>query len=412
MDCRPASTCRCCCGTDLTLVLDLGSQPLANSYLRKPAALPTYPLELMVCRDCFHCQLSVVVNPELMFQHYLYVSGTSRTLRQHFATFAQEAVDWLQPRPRDVLDLACNDGTLLEAFQSQGCEVCGVDPAGNLVELARGKGLDVVQGFWPQAGSQVPGPFDLVTAANVLAHVADPHAFLQAALGCLSPHGAVLVEFPYCREMVLNNEWDTIYHEHLSYFLVAPFLRLAQGLGAAVTKVWATPVHGGSLRLALQRGKKLTHCPEVLALRQAELRDGLQELETYRAFAQRANSTCVALQDLVGELADAGRRVVGYGASAKGNTLLNRCPLPLAYIVDDNPLKCGHLTPGCQIPIRSTEALKHEEPELHVLLLAWNFAGEILQNLRAWRPGKGDLAIRYVPGVCCHAVDADQPPVE
>src|SRR5262249_19217792 len=146
-----------------------------------------------------------------------------------------------------------NDGTLLESFRREGCQVCGVDPARNLVVLARGKGLGVVEGYWPQARSSLEGSWDLITAANVLAHVADPQSFLAAALDSLADGGMMVLEFPYCREMVLCCEWDTIYHEHLSYFLVGPLLRLVEGLGAAVTRARRVPIHGGSLRLAIRR---------------------------------------------------------------------------------------------------------------------------------------------------------------
>src|SRR5262245_10493961 len=317
MDYRPVTACRCCGSSDLEPVLDLGRQPLANSYLKEPAELPVYPLELVICRSCFHSQLSGVVEPDLMFRHYLYVSGTSRTLRQHFTGFAREAFGWSGAQRLCVLDLACNDGTLLDAFREAGCRVRGVDPAANLVALARGKGLDVVEGYWPEARGSVGGPFDLITAANVLAHVADPRSFLASALDSLADDGMVVLEFPYCRDMILRCEWDTIYHEHLSYFLVGPLLRLVEGLGAAVARAKRVPVHGGSLRMAIRRGG--LHCPEVLALAEAERRDGLQDLETYRAFARRAGGNCDRLHEVVHSLTSAGVRVVGYGASAKGN---------------------------------------------------------------------------------------------
>jgi SAM-dependent methyltransferase len=406
MDYQRASQCRCCCFTELERVLDLGCQPLANSCLKEPAELPTYPLELMVCQSCFHAQLSVVVNPDLMFRNYLYVSGTSRTLREHFAGFARDVLRWTDSRPRRVLDLACNDGTLLEAFHREGCAACGVDPASNLVALARERGLSVVEGYWPQVRTSVHGPFDLITAANVLAHVADPRGFLGAALDSLTEGGAVVVEFPYCRDMVRRCEWDTIYHEHLSYFLVGPLLRLVESLEAAITHVRRVPIHGGSLRVGIQPGPR-PHCPDILALAKEEREQGLQELTTYGAFAQRVEVNCRHLHELIHSLRASGHRVVGYGASAKGNTLLNHCPLPLAYIVDDNPLKHGYLTPGQLIPIRHPDAVKEEGPSLHVLLLAWNFAREIIQNLHVWRPGRGDMVIHYVPEVSCHAVDAD-----
>jgi SAM-dependent methyltransferase len=406
MDYTRADRCRCCGSQDLQLVLNLGEQPLANNCVQEPTDLPRYPLELMVCRGCFHSQLSVVVEPDRMFRHYLYVSGTSRTLREHFAGFAREVLHWVSPRPRRVLDLACNDGTLLEAFDREGCATCGVDPAGNLVALAREKGLAVIEGYWPQVRSQVRGSFDLITAANVLAHVADPRGFLEAALDSLNAGGAVIVECPYCRDMIRRCEWDTIYHEHLSYFLAGPLLRLVERLGAAITQVRRVPIHGGSLRLAIQRGQGV-HCPEVLALAEEERREGLKHLAAYRDFALRVEENCERLSKLIHSLKDLGHRVVGYGASAKGNTLLNRCPLPLDYIVDDNPLKHCYLTPGQLIPIRHPDVLQEEGPGLHVLLLAWNFAREIVQNLRNWRPGRGDVVIRYVPEVSCHAVDAD-----
>jgi hypothetical protein len=407
MDYEPALACRCCGGTDLRPVLSLGRQPLANSYLKEPAALPSYPLELQVCAVCFHSQLSVVVRPDLMFRHYLYVSGTSRTLRAHFAGFARESLSWVEARPARVLDLACNDGTLLEAFRREGCLVSGVDPAKNLVRLARGKGLEVVEGYWPQARAEVQGKFDLITAANVLAHMADPCAFLKAALECLTDQGIMVLEFPYCREMILRSEWDTIYHEHLSYFLVSPLLKLLSRVHATVSQVRLVPVHGGSLRLAVCPGDQARHCPEALALAKAERQDGLLGWPGYKAFARRADETCKRLAGLVGSLVAEGQKVIAYGASAKGNTLLNRCPLPLAYIVDDNPLKHGCLTPGRNIPIRSPAVVLEEGPGLCVLLLAWNFAREIVGNLRAWRPGKGDRVIHHVPEVCCRGVDAD-----
>jgi len=404
MDYQRVSVCRCCGSKDLGLVLDLGKLPLANSYTKEPEELPVFPLELMVCRNCFHNQLSVVVDPDLMFRHYLYVSGTSRTLRAHFAGMAREALEWVSPRPRRVLDIACNDGTLLEAFRNRGCAVRGIDPARNLVAMAAGKGLEVVEGYWPEARAQVGGAFDLITAANVLGHVADPAAFLQAALDCLTPQGAVIVEFPYCSEMLLRGEWDTIYHEHLSYFLASPLLALVERLGASVTHVRCVPIHGGSLRLAVERGPG-RHCLGILSLAKGERDAGVLDPLTHAVFARQVETTCTELGELVRDLAQAGRRVIGYGASAKGNTLLNRCPLPLAYIVDDNPLKHGYLTPGQQVPIRAPEEVLREGPGLHVLLLAWNFAAEIVSNLRTWRPGRGDRVIHFIPCVRCHAVE-------
>lgn len=392
----PAPACRCCGAVDLVRVLDLGRQPLANSYTPRPTALPTYPLELFACRACSHAQLGVVVDPDAMFRHYLYVSGTSRTLRAHFAGLAGEAIGWAGRQPTRVLDLACNDGTLLAAFRAAGCEVAGVDPAENLVATARAAGLAVTAGYWPAAGAAVAGRFDVITACNVLAHVADPRAFLAAALDRLTPGGLVVLEFPYAREMLERCEWDTIYHEHLSYFLAAPFRRLVDGIGASVAHARQISIHGGSLRLAVRPGGG-GHCPEFLGLAAREERDGLLGLEAYRRFAAEADETCRRLAALAVTPDVARRTLVGYGASAKGNTLLNRCPLPLAWIADDNPLKHGYWTPGLGVPIRPPADLAAEPGDVCLVLLAWNFADEILANVRRLRPGRADLALHYVP---------------
>ena len=403
MDYRTADACVCCGSTDLERVLELGRQPPANDYVREPVEQPAYPLELFVCRQCGHNQLGVVVDPDKLFRHYLYVSGTSRTFRNHLAVLARDVLTWVEPRPRRVLDLACNDGTLLAAFRAEGCFAQGVDPATNLVTRARYAGLDVIEGYWPAVRDRVAGPFDLVTAANVLAHVADPAGFLSAALDVLTPHGAAVVEFPYAGELVRSTAWDTIYHEHLSYFLVGPFLELAERVGATVTHLRHTPAHGGSLRLALRRTGG-GHCPAAVALAASERAAGLYDHATYAAFAARVEAACRAMSAHAWDRVAAGRRVVGYGASAKGNTLLNRCPLPLAWIADDNPLKHGHLTPGRHVPIRPAADLVAEPDGLSVVLLAWNLADEIRATVRRLRPDRGDEAVWYVPGFRVEAV--------
>jgi SAM-dependent methyltransferase len=398
------TTCRCCGSDSLQHVLNLGTQPLANSYTREPENLPAFPLELLVCKTCFHNQLSVVVDPDLMFRDYLYVSGTSRTLRAHFSELVSEANQMVPSGPRRVLDLACNDGTLLEAFRESGWAVSGVDPARNLSFISRKKGIEVIEGYWPNDRDRVKASFDAITATNVLAHVDDPRGFLNAALDCLSDLGILILEFPYCREMILRCEWDTIYHEHLSYFLVRPFLSLIEGLEASIVRARLDPIHGGSLRITIQKSKR-PHCPEIIAMADAERKERLLDLSTYETFSKQVNDVCEDLEKQVRLLQSAGRKVIGYGASAKGNTLLNRCPLPLAYIVDDNPLKHGYLTPGQWIPIRSPEVALEEKPGLCVLLLAWNFSKEIIENLRRWRPGMNDQVIYYVPRVICQGIE-------
>ncbi len=392
-------TCRCCESTNLEKVLDLGQQPLANSYTTEPKGLDTYPLELMVCRDCFHNQLSIVVNPDEMFRHYLYVSGTSRTLRQHFEELAKEACERANLGHPRVLDLASNDGTLLEAFNKRGAITTGVDPAGNLIQLAREKYLHVIDGYWPQVKEVIAGwEFDIITACNVLAHVDSPKDFLFAALAHLDEDGEIIVEFPYCKEMIRNCEFDTIYHEHLSYFLVGPFLKLLESIGAYAHDIKTVPIHGGSLRIFIKKGDP-THCDKALAMVGFEVSQLLYQMTTYFTFRERVTNNCRSLRELVWKLVSEGQKVIGYGASAKGNTLLNYTMLPLFYIVDDNPLKHGYFTPGQKILIRPLSEVENEEQNLNVVLLAWNFAREIKENWSKLRAGEGDYFIQYVPSV-------------
>jgi hypothetical protein len=264
--------------------------------------------------------------------------------------------------------------------------------------MAREKGLDIVRGYWPEIAPQLRGSFDIITGCNVLAHVADPTAFLAAALERLTDRGTIVLEFPYCREMIERSEWDTIYHEHLSYFLVGPFLKLVQRLDATVSNARLVPIHGGSLRVAIRRGAS-EHDASILKVAQDEESDGLYQMDTYRDFSKRVDRVCRDLQDLANSPSLDGRKLVAYGASAKGNTLLNRCSLPLSYIVDDNPLKHGLFTPGANVPIKQRAALGDEPSDLCVLLLAWNFADEIVANVKRLRPDRRDLAAVYIPDV-------------
>lgn len=376
--------CRCCNKSNLIEYLDLGDQPLANSY-HKGEILPTFPLRVNRCKDCWHSQLSCVVDPTLMFKHYLYVSSTTQTFRNHCQELAEDAVK--RVKNHKVLDVACNDGLLLEKFRNLNCDVFGVDPAENLREITKTKNIDVEVAYWGQE-TQLNRKFDIITGTNVFAHVDDVDGFLTACHRHLEEDGVVILEFPYCKKMIEETEFDTIYHEHLSYFLVTPFLVLMDRLKLFhVDDVILTPIHGGSIRFFLRIGN-YQHCDKATKLATEES-DLLQECH-FLAFNERIRRQKFELANLLKN-----KRVVGYGASAKGNTLLNSFGIDLEYIVDDNPLKWGYLTPGRNIPICSPERLKQEQ-DVYVLLLAWNFAEEIKKKVGR----KGIQFIRYVPEVC------------
>jgi SAM-dependent methyltransferase len=412
------TACRCCGGAELLTYLKLGNQPLANAYHRGGAAEPRFPLELNLCLDCYHSQLSVAVSPDLMFENYLYVTGVSRTMRGHLRALAERALfgEAAPPQPGRrvrVLEIASNDGTLLECFRDFGCEVFGVDPARNLRAMTEAKGIDVLVDYWgPAAAAKLGARFDLIVACNVFAHVPDQAEFLAACDRALTPGGRVVIEFPYARHMLENCEFDTVYHEHNSVFLVNSFARLASRMRLVICDVLETPVHGGSVRFTLRRGAG-GHCRRVYEMIRAERARGLFEAQTYFDFARRVHGrTLPALVTALDDLKRRGYKIIGYGASAKSTVVLNAAgvELPVEYIVDDTPLKIGHFTPGTGKPIRAASAVasEAEDQPLAFLILAWNFLDEILGRVAAVRRGQGrDVYITYVPEVGVHPLRGD-----
>lgn len=407
---KPVDRCRACGEGGLEAYLDLGEQPLANSYTSGGEPLPHVPLVAALCMRCSHSQLSVVVEPETIFRDYLYVSGTTETYRNHCRDLAKDAVARVvcvraagtpQTAPR-VLDIACNDGTLLEHFRGQGCAVRGVDPARNLAPVTHAKGIEVVVDFFNDdvaRGLAAQGRFDLVTGANVLGHVDDPKSFLEAAKVVLKPGGILIVEFPYGDETIERCEFDQIYHEHVSYFLARSFSVLASRSGLTIDDVLRTPIHGGSIRFFLREGSG-PHCGAVARLIADEARKGLHDPRLYRAFADRVAKSRTELPRLLARARARGQKVVGYGASAKGNTMLNHFAIDLDYIVDDNPLKWSKRTPGRAIPILPPAALAEEQSGLAIVVLSWNFLEEIRRKIRALRdPARDDSLVLYVPSV-------------
>jgi 2-polyprenyl-3-methyl-5-hydroxy-6-metoxy-1,4-benzoquinol methylase len=343
-----------------------------------------------------------------MFEHYLYVSGTTSTFRKHCDDFAFDAVDrfmkWQSLKPAvtepRVLDIACNDGTLLKSFRNQGCKVQGVDPAQNLRSLTEEANIPVEVGYWGD-GVVVDNflkKFNIITATNVFAHVDDIGGFLDDCLKVLAPKdGFIVIEFPYCDNMIHHCEFDTIYHEHLSYFLVHSMMQAVGRRGLVIKDVVRTPIHGGSIRFFLKPGKE--HSPAAFAMMSREAKQRFMMRSTYESFRDKVEKNKADMQSLVNGLQEDGKKVIGYGASAKGNTMLNYFELDLEYIVDDNEMKWDYLTPGRDIPIKSTQAIAEEE-ELYIVILAWNFYDEIVEKIENIAGNKHHY-IRYVPEVTC-----------
>jgi novobiocin biosynthesis protein NovU/D-mycarose 3-C-methyltransferase len=398
------TTCRVCEASDLDLILSLGPTPLANAFLRSPeefASERSYPLDLYRCQRCSLLQLLDVVNPDVLFRHYLYVTGTSTTQAAHNRRYAQSLVELLRLGAGDlVVEIASNDGSLLRSFASHGVRTLGVEPARNLAAESTASGIETVGEFFTHelAGRLRAdhGPARAVVANNVLAHVDDPRSFLAGCRDLLADDGLLAIEVPYVGELLDRVEYDTVYHEHLSYFSIAALLRLGEAVGLAAVRIDRLPVHGGSLRVCFSRSQQ-GHGLEVQAQETDERSAGLAGADRYRQFAADVEESRAVLVAFLERLAAEGRLVAGYGAPAKGNTLLNYCRIDtrlLRYTVDKNPRKVGLFTPGAHLPVLDVSALSAIEttPD-HVLILAWNLAEEIMQEQRAYRDRGGRFII-------------------
>ena len=394
-------TCLACGGSRLSPYLDLGAQPLANSYHDGTAPLDAYPLGVNLCGDCFHTQLTVAVNPDLMFKNYLYVSGTTTTLSRYFEDFAARVErDLGVGRKLRVLDIASNDGSLLEKFKLRGHDVQGVDPAENLRPLSDAKGVPTLVSYWNEdALDRSGGNYDVIVAMNVLAHITYPAEFLSLCRRALRPGGRVYIQTSQAM-MVKNGEFDTIYHEHHSFFTVRSFLALAARAGLSVVDIEHVPVHGMSylVQLVDATGAQMSNATD-LAVGRLETEAGYYDPGTYERFAKRALTTRDKVSELVTWSRAAGYTVGGYGAAAKGMTFLNFAGLDLDYIIDDNPLKVGLLTPGRNIRVVGPDQLERDESNVVFVVLAWNFYEEIMRRIQARRANARDYYLTYFPRV-------------
>ena len=385
------TACRACSRTGLVEILDLGMQPLANAFLRAEsefAGEARFPLALYGCTTCGLLQLVDVIDPEVLFRQYIYVTGTSDTIAAHNRAYAGTVTQLLGLGGGGlVVEVASNDGSLLACFRDLGVRVLGVEPAGNIAAMAVARGIPTENVFFDRAQGerlrQRHGPARAVIGNNVLAHVDDPGGFLSGAKSLLDAGGLVIVEVPYLGEMLERTEYDTIYHEHLCYFSITALLRLCEAAGLVAVRIDHVPVHGGSLRVyAGRREDHPGHDAAVLRLEEAERAAGVTSLACWRRFAEAAGAQRAGLLALLGRLGADGKSVAGYGAPAKGNTLLNYCaigPDLLPFTVDRNPLKVGTWTPGTHIPVLAVETILERRPD-YLLILPWNFAAEIMEQ--------------------------------
>jgi SAM-dependent methyltransferase len=396
--------CRTCGGRRLVPFLDLGVSPLANRLLREDqlgADEPKFPLDVFVCADCTLVQLLEVVDPGVLFRDYIYVSGTSDTMRAHFASFAEALVARFGFQQSDLLvEVASNDGTFLSNFAGRGLRLLGVEPAANIAAIARRGGIESVAEFFSEdvAGrlADEHGPAACVLATNVFAHLDDVDGFVRGLLRLLGPDGIFVFENSYVRDMLDQLEFDSVYHEHLSYFSVTALSTLFARHGMEIFDVEHQSVHGGSLRVFVKRhgaSHVVTDAPSRFM--DEEHRAGLRDMATYQAFADRVYDLRTSLVTLLQRLRMEGKRVVGYGCPAKGNTLLNFMdigPDLVSYLVDKSPLKEGMFSPGMHLPIFPVERLLRDRPD-YALMLSWNYTDEVVRQQNAYVEAGGRFIV-------------------
>jgi SAM-dependent methyltransferase len=401
-------TCIVCSGSNVEQFLDLGSTALANRFLSAAelsAPEPRNPLRVGFCNDCGHVQLLDRVPPAEMFTDYLYVSSASTTLKEHLFDLSDIVVERYRPGQDDlVIDIGCNDGTLLSGFQRHGVRVLGVDPAENLADLTAESGIDRYVGFFNSDTAKVIadrwGKASVVTATNTFPHIPDLPDFVEGVRTVLAPEGVLVLEMHYLIDLLEQGAFDTVYHEHVSYWALGPAKRLFEGLDMEVTNAERLPLHHGQLRLFVQRKSQGEVSPAVVELLQEEGSKGVGDFGTYERFADKAQQIKRDLRRLLSDLVAQGKKVVGYGAPAKANTLLGFLGIgreTLEYIADVSPLKQGRYTPDTHIPVVPPERLLESQPD-YVLLLAWNFADEIMEQQTEYRR-RGGRFIVPVPEV-------------
>jgi SAM-dependent methyltransferase len=393
-------SCRACTASSPILFLPLGDHPPANGFVRPGDVLldqPAYPLNTQICLECGLIQVADQV-PEDFFRHYLYVPSSASSMHTHFAELASVLT---QEAGRElIVDIGCNDGLLLSACNELGAYTLGVDPAANLAEIAASRGVTVDVGYFTETAAEAHlrryGPARMIVTTNTFNHIGDLHDFMAGVVTWLSEDGTFAVEVPWAKDLLEKNEFDTVYHEHVSEFSLLSIVKLGEQFGLHVVDVDRLSVHGGSLRIFMKRvSYGTTAKPIVGELLKDELEAGMLEAATYQSFAGRIDVVRVDLLRMIAELKSQGKVIAGYGAPAKGNTLLNYFrigPDMLDYLIDRNPLKQGLYSPGMKIPIRSLDAMHENKPDV-LLVLAWNFIDEIREQQKDFIAGGGRLLV-------------------
>jgi SAM-dependent methyltransferase len=377
--CHRRAACRLCGSRDLQMVFALKPTPPANAFVPAPVPQDAFPLDVFFCHDCTHLQLLDVVDPSILFAHYVYVSGTSPVFVNHFKRYADEMVRRFQLSEDSlVVDIGSNDGTLLRQFKELGCRVLGIDPAQEISRQATASGIETINAFFTNKLAATLPKADLIVANNVFAHIDNLRDVVAGIRTMLQSTGAFVFEVSYLKDVYEKTLFDTIYHEHLDYHTVKPLVKFFRENGMQLIAAESVDAHGGSLRgtAAITRPVE----PSVAEFVRTEERLGLDKAETYREFARKIDRLRDDLVTLLRRLKSEGKRIAAFGAPAKATTLMYHFgigPDVVDFIVDDSPLKQGLYSPGHHIPVVPSTAIAEKKPD-YLVILAWNFADSII----------------------------------
>ena len=396
--------CRMCKSTNLKKFLDLGTSPLSDNFLTKEnLGQPEnfYPLNVYVCKKCGLCQLGYVVPPHLMFnENYPYDSSTTKMGKEHFTNMGISICENFQIKPGSLaIDIGSNVGVLLSSFKSKGLRVLGIEPSSNVANIAIKNGIDTIIEFFSIALAKNilanHGHASVITGTNVFAHIDDLDDFMNTTNILLNEDGIIVIEAPYLLNLLDNLEYDTIYHEHLSYLSLKPLTKFCEQYNMEVFNVEMQKIHGGTLRYYIGRKGKHPISQNIHKFLELEKEKKAYSEKSLDEFANKVENHRKELLELLNDLKRKGKKIVGISAPAKGNTLLNYCKIGteiLDYITEKNPLKIGKYTPGMHIPVVSDEILLKDKPE-YALILAWNFAEEIIKNNEKYRESGGKFIV-------------------
>jgi hypothetical protein len=397
--------CRICAELLPEPFLDFGEMPLANSFLSHPsecAAERVYPLAVAGCATCGLVQLNYVVPAEQLYRDYIYVSSTSDGVRRHADHLADTLIRQYGWGPSDlIVEVASNDGTVLQAFKARRVVVLGVEPARNIAAIAVKAGIPTIPEFFNQESAEAvlstAGPASAIFGRHVFAHVDDVHEFMEAVRVCLSEDGVFLVEVPYLGDFLDHLEFDTVYHEHLSYISIGAMEHLCQQHDMALVDVEQIQLHGGSIVMHMRRKRHSGRRSErLIRLVEQERRTNISDPRRLEKFAADVRGWKIRFERLVDGLQRSGAFVIGYGAAAKANTLLNFCPSAaraLSYILDRSRHKHGLYTPGTHIRVEPVEHWQNGRTPTHMIILAWNFKDEIMAQMKPFADRGGRFVI-------------------